>query len=66
MALASSPHRFETVACRPWLNMSPTMVIPPAIHWPEPPSSGTLNCAMLPPPLATARAMCSTAASDRP
>jgi hypothetical protein len=28
--------------------MSPTMVMPPRIHWPLPPNSQWLNCAILP------------------
>ena len=31
-AFESSPHRLLTVALRPWLNKSPTIVIPPRIH----------------------------------
>ncbi len=29
------------------LNISDIMIVPPRIHWPAPPNSGWLNCAML-------------------
>ncbi len=41
--------------------MSPTMVMPPRIHWPLPPSSGWENCAMVPLPFTTACNMVITA-----
>ncbi|SKX98544.1 Uncharacterised protein [Mycobacteroides abscessus subsp. abscessus] len=44
----------STRALRPLLNMSPTIVMPPRIHCPEPPSSGMLNWAIVPPPELTA------------
>ena len=46
--------------------MSDSMVMPPDIHWPEPPNSGWLNCAMLPLPLMTASSMVVTASTLKP
>src|SRR3954467_928516 len=46
----SSVQRLSTFAFSPWLNISPTMVMPPSIHWPPPPNSGWLNCAIVPLP----------------
>ena len=62
----SSLHRLSTRALRLLSNMLPTMVIPPRIHWPEPPSSGMENCAMMPPPELTAYSMATTASVDNP
>jgi len=44
----SSEHKPSTFALRPWLNMSPTIVMPPRIHCPPPPRSAWLNCAIVP------------------
>ena len=46
----NSLHNASTRALSALLNMSEIMVAPPAIHCPEPPNSGWLNCAMLPRP----------------
>jgi hypothetical protein len=43
-------HNASTLALSALLNMSEIMIAPPAIHCPEPPNSGWLNCAMPPRP----------------
>ena len=46
----NSLHNPSTRALSALLNMSEIMIAPPAIHCPEPPNSGWLNCAMPPRP----------------
>ena len=46
--------------------MSPSINMPPCIHWPEPPNSGWLNWAMPPLPLSTATSMWMTASWLKP
>src|SRR5262249_7112373 len=58
---ASSTHRPSTLAFRAWLNISPTMTMPPGIHCPRPPNSGWSNCAMVPWPCTRAWSRVTTA-----
>jgi len=46
--------------------MLPTIVIPPRINCPDPPSSGMENWAIVPPPVCTANSMACTASRDSP
>lgn len=46
--------------------MSPSISMPPLIHWPEPPNSGWLNCAIVPPPACTACSITVTASVLKP
>ncbi|BDB39730.1 hypothetical protein [Mycobacterium kiyosense] len=62
----SSLHSASTRALSALSNMLPTIVIPPRIHCPVPPSSGMENCAMVPPPVWMANSMASTASRDSP
>ncbi len=62
----SSLHSASTRALSALSNMLPTIVIPPRIHCPFPPSSGILNWAMVPPPSRRATSMASTASWESP
>src|SRR6516164_284808 len=64
---ANSPHSASTRALSALSNMlPPTIVIPPCIHWPDPPSSGIENWAMVPPPRCIANSIESTASRESP
>ena len=63
---ANSLHSASTRALSALSNMLPTIVIPPRIHCPEPPSSGMSNWAMVPPPVWRANSMASTASRESP
>lgn len=64
---ANSLHSASTRALSALSNMlPPTIVIPPCIHCPDPPSSGIENWAMVPPPAWSANSMASTASRESP
>ena len=64
--LEISQHSQSTRPLSWLLNMSPIMIMPPRIHWPEPPNSGWENWAAEPLPLSTATSMWVTASGLKP
>src|SRR5271170_463453 len=62
----NSLHKASTRALRTLLNMSEIIIAPPDIHWPEPPNSGWLNCAMPPRPAMSENSIDATASGLNP